>query len=101
MFSIVNFLFDWIWQRQRERAAWLNASSRNELKGVFNRTGLSSIEPILAITRHQLPSRITRRDRTAQLLQFGFEKVVCDDQCLDRLARIPAASCDGLICSRL
>jgi Protein of unknown function (DUF3800) len=45
------------------------------------------VVPILPITR-QRPSRITRRDRSPQLLQIGFEKLVGDDQRLDRLTCI-------------
>jgi hypothetical protein len=64
----------------------------------------SSIIPVLPITRHrleQLPSRITGRDRRLKFLQIGFEKLVGDDQRLDRLARIAAAGRDGLIYRRL
>jgi len=45
--------------------------------------------PILAITRQQLAACITRRDRRSQLLQLGFEKMVGDDQRLDRRVRVP------------
>jgi len=39
----------------------------------------------------------TRRDRGPQFFQVGFEKVIGDDQRLDRLSRIAVASYDGLI----
>jgi hypothetical protein len=48
-----------------------------------------------------LASRITRRNRSPQLLQFCFEKMVGDDQRLDGLAGITAAGRDGQICRRL
>jgi hypothetical protein len=47
------------------------------------------VVPILPITR-QRPSRITRRYRSPQLLKFGFEILVGDDQRLNRLASITA-----------
>ena len=43
----------------------------------------------------QLSSCITQRDRRFQFLQIGFEKLIGNDQRLDRLARIAAASRDG------
>jgi hypothetical protein len=50
----------------------------------------SLVIPILPITRQQFPPRITRRDRSLQFFKFGFEKMVCDDQRLDRFTRIDA-----------
>jgi hypothetical protein len=38
--------------------------------------------------RQQVASRITRRGRSPQLLQFVFQKSIGDDQRLDRLTRI-------------
>jgi len=57
--------------------------------------------PVLAITRQQLASRATRRERGPQFFQFGFQKMVGDDQRLDCLSRITAACRDGLIRRRL
>ncbi len=63
----------------------------------------TSIIAILPITRQrlgglkQLPSRITHRDRSLKFLQIGFEKLVGDDQRLDRLPSITAAGRDRLI----
>ena len=48
-----------------------------------------------------MSSCITRRDRSPQLFQFGFEKCVGDDQSLDCLARIAAVGRDSLIGSLL
>jgi hypothetical protein len=59
------------------------------------------VVPILAISRQQLAARITRRDRSPQSLQFGFEKMVGDDQRLDRLTGIAVAGRDGLVGGRL
>src|ERR1700730_10496648 len=65
------------------------------------------VVPILPIARQRLglfeqfPSRIPRRDCSLKFLQIGFEKGVGDDQRLDRLASITAASRDGLIGCRL
>jgi hypothetical protein len=42
----------------------------------------------------------THRDRRPKSLQIGFEKMVRDDQRLDRLASIPAAGRNGLILPR-
>jgi hypothetical protein len=56
--------------------------------------------PILPITRHlfkQLSSRIAHRGRRLKFLQIGLEKMVGDDQRLDRLAGIAAAGRDGLV----
>ena len=67
----------------------------------------NSIIPILPITRQRLgdfeqfPSRIAHRDRSLKFLQIGFEKMVGDDQRLDRLASIAATGRDRPIGSRL
>ena len=42
--------------------------------------------PVLAITRQQLAARIARRGRRLEFFQIRFEKMVGDDQRLDRLA---------------
>jgi hypothetical protein len=60
----------------------------------------TSIIPIFVITRQrvgQFPLRITRRDRSPQLLQLGFEKMVGDNQRLDRLAGIAVADDDSAV----
>jgi hypothetical protein len=44
---------------------------------------------------------ITRRDRRLKFLQIGFEKLVGDDQRLDRITSITDAGRDGLIGCRL
>jgi hypothetical protein len=67
----------------------------------------SLVIPILAIMRQRLgdleqfPSRIAHRDYSLKFLQISFEKMVGDDQRLDRLAGIAAAGRDGLIRRRL
>ena len=57
--------------------------------------------PVLPITRQQLSSGITRRGGGPQHLHFGFEKMVGDDQRLDRLSRITVTRRNGLIRGRL
>jgi hypothetical protein len=69
--------------------------------GTANMAGLAFL-PCVQVTTgvepaRQRPSRITRRDRSLQLLQFGFEKGVGDDQRLDGLTRITVTSRDGLM----
>jgi hypothetical protein len=44
---------------------------------------------------------MARRGRRPQLFQFGFEKMVGDDQRLDRFSRVAATGRDGLIRCRL
>jgi hypothetical protein len=80
-----------MWQTAKVR----HQAREDEREGIALK--LSSIVPILPIRRHWLSSRISRRDSGAQFLQFGFEKMVGDDQRLDCLARIATASCNGLV----
>jgi hypothetical protein len=47
---------------------------------------------IPSITRQQLAARIARRGRRLEFFQIHFEKMVGDDQRLDRLAGIVAAA---------
>jgi hypothetical protein len=75
--------------------------------GCFIICQLPLVVPILPITRQRLDrlkqfsSRIPHRDGGLEFLQIGFEKMVGDDQRLDRLTSIAAASLDCLIGSRL
>ena len=55
----------------------------------------------LAAVGLKSPARIRLRDRLHQFADFGFQKLIRNDQRLHRRARIAAARREGLIRSRI